>query len=386
MENFYYFNPTKLLFGQGMLANIVHEIPKGKRILLIYGLGSIKTNGIYSQVIKELYQYEIHEFLGIKSNPDYETCMEAILFIKEKKIDFLLAIGGGSVIDATKFISIASYYNETIEPWDFMLKNKEAPTESIPFGCVLTVPGTGSEMNNGFVISRYNTKEKISYSSIFTYPKFSIIDPTFSYSLSREQRSNGITDTFIHVLEQYMVEREDYLLHDRQSEAILLEIIDIAGKVINIPNDYNAMSSFLWCSTQALNSHLSRGVKTDWSTHFIGHEITAEYGIDHAKTLSILLCGVWRNQFDYKKNKLAQYANRVFNMEGNIEELANSAILNTEKFMKELNMPTRFSDCNLDATKICNKILQRIAKKEINLGENKNINANNIKEIILSRA
>jgi NADP-dependent alcohol dehydrogenase len=286
MFNFTYHNPVRIELGRGTIARVGKLIPRNKKVVLIYGKGSIKQNNVYQQVTQALAKHEVTEFSGIEPNPEYETCLRAVQEIKKHGGDFLLAVGGGSVLDATKFIAAVVYYKGE-EPWDLMLRKAKVES-AVELGCVLTLPATGSEMNCGFVISKKETGEKLPLMSPHVYPRFSILDPETTFSLSKVQLRNGIVDAMVHVLEQYIAKESRAALQDRQSEAILLTLIDRARSILADPPDYDARADFMWCSTNALNGLIGCGVSQDWATHMIGHELTALHGLDHGQSLAAI--------------------------------------------------------------------------------------------------
>jgi len=329
--------------------------------MMIYGGGSIKKNGIYMQVLAVLKDYQVIEFSGIEPNPHYETAMKAVGIVKKEKVDFLLAVGGGSVIDATKFIAAAALYN-TGEPWDILAKGAVVKA-SLPIGTVLTLPATGSEMNMGSVITRKSTDEKFSFLTPFSFPKFSVLMPEAAASLPKRQVANGIVDAYVHVIEQYLTYPANVPLQDRFAESILLTLIEEALKVYANPADYDAMANLMWCATMALNGTISCGVPSDWSVHMIGHELTAFYEIDHARTLAIVLPGIWKALRNEKKEKLLQYAQRVWNIEnGSDDEKINKAIQKTVDFFESLEIPTKLSNYNL-GNDVIDRIVERFEKR-----------------------
>lgn len=343
MKNFVYKNPTKIIFGKGQIENLKNEIPQDTKVLLLYGGGSIKKNGIYEQVIAALQGYEVVEFGGVPANPEYQVAMEAVEVIKKENIGYILAVGGGSVIDAAKFISAAVEYKGD-DAWD-LLANRMQPESAMPFGAVLTLPATGSEMNSGFVLSHREKKEKLALSSPLLFPQFSILDPTVIVSIPKRQLVNGIVDAFNHTLEQYMTYSVGADLQDRFAESILATLMGEAPKIIENPSDYTVASNFMWSCTMALNGLISQGVPTDWAIHAMGHELTALYGIDHARTLAIVGMPHYRYNFEDKKGKLAQYAERVLGItEGTVEEKANKAIERIELFYHSLEVKTKLSE------------------------------------------
>lgn len=341
MENFEFHNPVKILFGKGQIARIGEEIPAGARILMTYGGGSIKANGVYDQVRAALKDRPVLQFGGIEPNPRLETLLRAVEVCRAEGIDFLLAVGGGSVLDGTKLIAAAVHFAG--DPWDIVAKS--APLKKVvPLGVVLTLPATGSEMNFFAVITKWATREKLPFGHPLIYPRFSVLDPETTFSLPRRQISNGIVDAFMHVLEQYMTYPAKAALQDRMAEAILLTLIEEGPKSVADPRDYDARANFMWCATMALNGLIAVGVPQDWSTHMIGHEITALHGLDHGQTLAIILPGLLEVKRDTKREKLLQYAERVWGIEaGEPEERITAAIARTRSFFEQVGVPTRLS-------------------------------------------
>ena len=382
MNNFEYKNPTKILFGKDQTTKLSQEVPRDANVLLLYGGGSIKKNGVYNQVMNALHKHNVIEFGGIPPNPEYSVLMEALEVIKKEKIDFLLAVGGGSVIDGTKFLSAAAFFDGK-EPWDIMTK-RVPMNQGMPFGVVLTLPATGSEMNSGFVITRDETKEKLSQGGEAFHPQFSILDPEVVKSIPQRQLANGIADAFMHVMEQYMTYPIGGNLQDRFSEGILQTLIEVAPAIMKDPSDYEAASNYMWSCTMALNGLISKGVPEDWAVHMMGHELTALFGIDHARTLAILAPSHFKYNFDAKKAKLAQYAERVWNViEGSEEEKANSAIVKTEEFFHSLDIKTKLSEYTDDYAGTAEEIAKRFTERKwIGLGENRSLNPEDAKKIV----
>jgi NADP-dependent alcohol dehydrogenase len=382
MLNFEYKNPTKILFGKDQIANIAKEIPKDAHVLMVYGGGSIKTNGVYEDVKAALNGFLVTEFGGIPANPEYETLMDALHIIKKENITYLLAVGGGSVIDGTKFLSSAALFDGP-EPWDILSKSIRTE-KGMPFGTVLTLPATGSEMNSGAVITRRATQEKLGMGGPGLFPQFSILDPRVIKSIPDRQIANGITDAFTHVLEQYLTYPTQALLQDRIAESILKTLIDIAPIILKDKSNYEAASDFMWSCTMALNGLIQKGVPTDWSVHAIGHELTALYNIDHARTLAILAPNIYRYKFENKKEKLAQYAERVWNIQtGTIDEKATQAIQKTEAFFQSLGIKTKLSEYTDDYKKCATFAAERLKSRGwIALGERKDITPNDVMNII----
>jgi NADP-dependent alcohol dehydrogenase len=382
MNNFEFKNPTKIIFGKDSIANLKNEIPENAKVLMLSGKGSIKKNGIYEQVKSALSNFEVVEFEGIPANPEYAVLMDALKVIKEQKITFLLAVGGGSIIDGTKFLSSAALY-EGDTPWN-ILANNIPTTKGMPFGTVLTMPATGSEMNSGAVITRKETQEKLGMGGPGLFPQFSILDPQVIQSIPQKQLANGITDAFTHVLEQYMTYPAGAALQDRFAESILQTLIEVAPIILKNPSDYNAASNYMWSCTMALNGLIQKGVPTDWAIHAIGHELTALYGIDHARTLAIIAPSHYKYNFKTKKEKLAQYAERVWNItDGNVEEKAQVAIELTEAFFNDLGIATKLSEYTTEFEGTAQKIGERFTKRGwLGLGEHKSLAPTDVEKIV----
>ena len=381
MNNFIYQNPTKIIFGDGQIERLSKEIPANSKILMLYGGGSIKKNGVYDQTTEALKNHQIIEFGGVPANPEYEILMEAVEVVKKEKIDFILAVGGGSVIDGAKFISAASTYDG--DTWE-MVKTKAKIEDAIPFGTVLTLPATGSEMNSGFVVSRRETKEKLSMGSPLLFPQFSILDPNVINSIPERQVVNGIVDAFNHVLEQYMTYPIGADLQDRFAESILSTLVNDAPKVLENKEDYAAKANFMWSCTMALNGLISQGVPTDWAVHAMGHELTALYGIDHARTLAIIGIPHYKHNFEAKKEKLAQYAERVWGItEGSLEDKAKQAIDKTEEFYHSLGVKTKLSEYAENIEKTAETIEQRFTERGWSgIGENQIVTPQDARKIL----
>jgi len=343
MKNFEFKNPTKIIFGKGEIKKIAAEIPADAKVLLLFGGGSIKKNGIYEQVKTALKEFKVEEFGGIPPNPEYSILTKALNVIKDKNITFLLAVGVGSVIDVTKFLSSAALY-EGDNAWDILAKGIRTE-KGMPFGTVLTLPATGSEMNSGAVITNAETKQKLPMGGPGLFPVFSILDPTAVSTVPERQIANGLADSFTHVLEQYMTYPAGALLQDRLAESIMQTIIEVAPVILKNPSDYEAASNFMWSCTMALNGLIQKGVPTDWAIHMMGHELTALYGIDHARTLAILTGSHYTYNFETKKEKLAQYAERVWKVtEGSLEEKAKKGIDKTVGFFHSIGIDTKLSE------------------------------------------
>jgi len=382
MNNFEFKNPTKVLFGKDQITKLTEEIPENAKVLLLYGGGSIKKNGIYDQVKTALKNFDVAEFGGIPANPEYAVLMDALKVIKDENITFLLAVGGGSVIDGTKFLSAAALY-EGDSPWELVTEEKPIQ-EGMPFGTVLTLPATGSESNSGAMITRKETKDKLSMGGPGLFPVFSILDPQVIRSIPERQLVNGITDAFTHVLEQYITYPSDAYLQDRFSESIMQTLIEVAPKVLKDPSDYIPASNFMWSCTMALNGLIQNGVPTDWAVHAIGHELTVLFGIDHARTLAIIAPSHYKYNFEAKKEKLAQYAERVWNItEGSTDEKALAAIEKTESFFNELGIDTKLSQYTKDYSGTAELISKRFTERGwLGLGEHKSLKPSDAEKIV----
>jgi NADP-dependent alcohol dehydrogenase len=383
MYNFEYKNPVKIIFGKDTISKVANEIPGNAKILLTYGGGSIKKNGVYDQVMNALKGVELLEFGGIEANPHYETCMKAVEIVKAENIDFLLSVGGGSVLDATKFIAAAALYQKG-DPWDILVKRGKV-ADAIPIGAVLTLPATGSEMNGNSVITRISTLEKMAFSSPKVMPLFSILDPECVFTLPDRQVANGIVDAFVHVMEQYLTFDVNSPLQDRFAESILTTLIEEGPKVLADRNDYDAAANFMWSATMALNGLIGVGVAQDWATHGIGHELTAFHGIDHARTLAIVLPGVMNIKRESKKEKILQYGKRIWGInEGTDNEKIDAAIAKTVEFFESVGLPTTLPEYDVPEESVT-KIVARFEKRGYKLGEKADIGYQEIEQILMDR-
>lgn len=367
MNNFIFRNPTKLVFGKGMISKLAELIPADKRIMITFGGGSVKRNGVYDEVTAALAGREWVEFWGIEPNPSIETLREAIALGREHNVDFLLAVGGGSVIDGTKLISAGLRYDG--DAWD--LVRKGAYYDTLPLGTVLTLPATGSEMNSGAVISRHETKEKYPFYS--NYPCFSILDPEKTFTLPEHQIAAGLSDTFVHVMEQYLTTEGQSRVMDRWAEGLLQTVIEIAPRIRANRHDYDLMADFMLTATMALNGFIALGVAQDWATHMIGHELTALHGMTHGATLAIVFNGTLRVLRDQKRAKILQYGARVWGIdEGSEEERIDRTIARTEEFFRSLGLSTRLSEAGIGEETIA-EIERRFNAAGVAYGEAKNV-------------
>ena len=351
MNQFNFYNPTKIIFGRDRFNELNHLVPKDAKVLVLYGGGSVKRFGTLDRVLAALPNREILEFGGIEANPRYETLMKAVDLVRAEKIDFLLAVGGGSVIDGTKFIALASYYEgdglDLLRDRSITANLKQA----LPLAAVLTLAATGSEMNRGGVVS--SPIGKLGFGNDLVFPKFSLVDPSLTFTLPETQVANGVVDTFVHVMEQYMTYPAEGRFQDRTSEGILKTLIEIGRATIDNPTDYDLRANLVWCATMGLNGLIGAGVPQDWATHRIGHELTALFGIDHAKTLAIIMPSLWNIMRETKREKLLQYGERVLNITtGSEENRIDQIIETTRQFFESLGIKTRLSDYGIGAEQI----------------------------------
>ena len=380
MNNFIFQNPTKLIFGKGQIARLSKELPKNGKILVTFGGGSVKKNGVYDQVISALEGFDYQEFWGIEPNPKVETLRKAVDICKRDNIDFLLAVGGGSVLDGTKLIAAAAMIES--DAWELVC-NPKLYGGTLPFASVMTLPATGSEMNRGAVISNLATGEK--YAFYNTYPKFSILDPQTTFSLPPYQIACGLADTFVHVMEQYLTVIDVAPLMDRWAEGVLQTIIEVAPKVRANQNDYDAMATYMLAATMGLNGFIAMGVSQDWATHMIGHEITALTGLTHGHTLVIVLPAVMDVMREQKGDKIIQYGERVWGItEGSRDERIDRTIAATEEFFRSLGLATRLSENNI-GKEVAEQVVLRFKERGTLLGENENIDYLTVEKILSQR-
>lgn len=378
MFDFQYHNPVRIVFGRGSIAKLAGLVPADGPVLLTYGGGSIQANGVHAQVLDALKGRKVLEFGGIEPNPRYETLMKAVEQGRREKAAFLLAVGGGSVLDGTKFIAAAIPFSDG-DPWR-IVANGAPVGAAVPLGAVLTLPATGSEMNDYGVISRDSTGEKLPFGSPLVYPRFSVLDPATSFSLPPRQVANGIVDSYVHVLEQYLTYPVGAPLQDRQAEAVLLTLIEEGPKTLADPTDYESRANLFWCATQALNGAIACGVPQDWSTHFIGHELTALYGIDHAQSLALVLPGVLRVRLEAKRDKLRQYGERIFGTPD-----PETAIARTEAFFRSLGVKTTLAEYGIPV-EAADKVAERLEARHARLGEKEDMTYAQVREAIRQRA
>ncbi len=371
MQNFTFHNPTAILFGQGRIADLPGQIPAGARVLITYGGGSVVKTGTLAEVKAALAGLTIFEFGGIEPNPTLETLMQAVELARREGVDFLLAVGGGSVIDGTKFIAAAIPYEG--DPWRILLKPSSIQS-AVPFGSVLTLAATGSEMNNGAVITRRASNDKLPFSSPHVFPRFSVLDPSKTFTLPPRQVANGVVDAFVHVIEQYITYPSDAKVQDRFAEGLLLTLIEEGPKALAEPEDYAVRANLMWTATLALNGLIGAGVPQDWSTHLLGHELTALHGLDHAQTLAVVLPAMLQVRRAEKRDKLLQYAERVWDLrEGDPEARIDAAIAKTRQFFESLQVKTHLSDYGIDKNAIPPLLAQLERHRMTALGERQSV-------------
>ena len=380
MHNFTYYNPTRVVFGPKSIAQLSELLPTEGVILMVMGTGSVKKNGVYEQVEAALGGRKVVEFEGVEPNPEYEICMKAVETARAVGATFLLSVGGGSVLDAVKFIASALKF-EGDEPWDILEKGTPV-TDAMPLGCVLTLPATGSEVNGNSVVSRRARGQKLAFSSPKVMPQFSILDPATTLTLSERQTANGIVDTFVHVMEQYLTYDVVTPLQDRQAEAILKTLVEIAPRLRKDPQDLGARSTLMWCAANALNGLLGCGTVQDWSTHVIGHELTALHGLDHARTLAIVLPAMMKHQRAQKRDKIIQFGKRVWDITGlSDDETIDKAVAATETFFAEAGCPTTLSAYDL-SIESCLPAAAKLAERGMVIGERGDIDPKAVEAIL----
>ncbi|OIR06291.1 alcohol dehydrogenase YqhD [mine drainage metagenome] len=384
MENFTFHNPTRIHFGRGQIAKLTSELNSDSRILLLAGGGSIRTNGVYTQVKAALGSHPVFELWGVEANPDYDTLMKAVDLCRRERINLILAVGGGSVLDGAKFVAAAVPFKG--EPWDILAKN--APVESaLPIGAVLTLPATGSEANGAAVISRRAIGEKLAFLSPHIFPRFSIIDPETTFSLPARQVGNGIGDAFTHVMEQYLTYPVNAEVQDRFAESILRILIEVGPKTLATPTDYDLRANLCWAATWALNTAIGMGVPQDWASHVIGHEITALHGVDHARTLAIVLPSLMNVQQAQKRQKILQYGARVWGItEGSEQARVDATIAKTRGFYESIGLKTHLSDYGIDVAVAANVANRLAARGVTKIGERGDITPETVEKILRQAA
>ncbi|WP_341224443.1 iron-containing alcohol dehydrogenase [uncultured Arcticibacterium sp.] len=379
-NNFTLHNPVKIIFGKGTIAQLPKNIPANAKVMLTYGGGSIFSNGVHEQVINALTGYDIIEFGGIEANPTFETLMAGVEVARKENVNFLLAVGGGSVLDGTKFMAAAIPF-EGGDEWNNIVRKRSQFSAALPIGSVMTLPATGSEMNSIAVISKKETDEKFGMGNSFLYPQFSVLDPETTYSLPKRQVANGVADAFTHVMEQYLTYPVGGEIQDRFAEGILQTLVSVGQRTIANPEDYEARANLVWAATVALNGWIKVGVPQDWATHQIGHELTALHGIDHARTLAIVMPYLMRYKMEAKKDKMIQYAMRVWELSGTDEELVEGAIQKTIDFYESLGIPTSGTAYGIGEATIT-EIARRFEERGNAFGEHADIDAKAASDIL----
>lgn len=383
MQNFEFYNPTKIVFGNDTIARLADFVPLKARVLILYGGGSAQKNGTLDEVRAALGARQVQEFGGIEPNPTFETLMRAVEKIRTEKLDYLLAVGGGSVIDGTKFVAAAVNFNG--DPWEILLKFGQNITSALPFGSVLTLPATGSEMNSGSVITRKETHTKLAFMSSHVFPQFSILDPSKTHTLPKQQIANGVVDAFVHIVEQYLTYPVAGMAQDRFAEGLLQTLIEIGPKAIETPEDADVRANLMWVATLALNGLIGAGVPQDWATHMIGHELTAAYGIDHARTLAIVLPALLNEQRKQKHDKLLQYGQRVWGINsGSDEQRITATIEATRDFFERMGVPTSLSAYKLGNDAVDLVIKQLTANGMTQLGEHADVTPEVSRRILIA--
>lgn len=370
MHNFEYYNPTRIVFGEGSIPRLADLVLADARVLVLYGGGSAERNGTRAEVEAALGERRFQRFGGIEPNPTYETLMQAVEQIRRDKLDFLLAVGGGSVVDGTKFVAAAVDYPG--DPWHILETRGKQITKALPIGAVLTLPATGSEVNCAAVVTRKALQAKLGFGNPLLYPRFAVLDPVKTYTLPPRQIANGVVDAFVHVMEQYVTQPAKAAVQDRYAESLLLTLIETGPQALAHPTDYDVRANLMWAATQALHGAVGAGVPQDWATHMIGHEITALYGLDHAQTLAVVLPNLLDVRRDVKRAKLLQYADRVWGLRAGDEDARiDQAIAHTRAFFEALGVRTRLADYGVGAEAVERIVAQLEAHRMVKLGEDR---------------
>lgn len=370
MHNFEYYSPTRIVFGEGSIPRLADLVPADARVLVLYGGGSAERNGTLAEVEAALGDRTFQRFGGIEPNPTYETLMKAVEQIRRDKLDFLLAVGGGSVVDGTKFVAAAVDYPE--DPWHILETRGKQIATALPIGAVLTLPATGSEVNCAAVVTRKALQAKLGFGNPLLYPRFAVLDPVKTYTLPPRQIANGVVDAFVHVMEQYVTQPAKAAVQDRYAESLLLTLIETGPQALAHPTDYDVRANLMWAATQALHGAVGAGVPQDWATHMIGHEITALYGLDHAQTLAVVLPNLLDVRRDVKRAKLLQYADRVWGLRtGDEDARIDQAIAQTRAFFEALGVRTRLADYGIGAEAVERIVAQLEAHRMVKLGEDR---------------
>ncbi|GHA16138.1 iron-containing alcohol dehydrogenase [Oceanisphaera arctica] len=383
MQDFSFYNPTRIEFGAGKIASLNQLVPTDARVLVLFGGESARRTGTLDEVTAALGDREVQLFGGIEPNPSFETLMEAVALVRSNDIDFLLAVGGGSVIDGTKFVAAAALFDG--DAWEILKQGGQNIERALPFGTVLTLPATGSEMNKGSVITRKALQAKLPFMSEQVYPLFSVLDPVKTYTLPTRQVANGVVDAFVHVMEQYLTYPAQAPVQDRFAEGLLQTLIEIGPKALAEPEDYQTRASLMWTATLALNGLIGAGVPQDWASHMLGHELTALHNLDHAQTLAVVLPEMLRQRKATKLGKLVQYAERVWDIrEGSDDDKAEAAIERTREFFESVGVKTRLGDYGLGAEHIDGIIDSLKNHGMVALGEHGDVTPEHCRQILLA--
>ena len=385
MENFTYYNPTRIHFGRGQIASLDKELPKSARVLLLAGGGSIRRNGVYDQVKKALGGRTTFEFFGVEANPDYDTLMKAVAVAKRERVDWILPVGGGSVLDGAKFVAAAIGYEG--DPWEILVTRAEKLKGMLPIGAVLTLPGTGSEANGASVISRRSIREKLAFISPLAFPRFSVLDPETTLTLPERQIANGVGDAFTHVLEQYLTFPARAAVQDRFAESVMRVLIDEGPRSVKDPGDYDSRANVVWAATWALNGAIGVGVPQDWASHTIGHELTALHGIDHARTLAVVVPSLIAVQREGKAAKMIQFGERVWGIrDGSDAARVDAVIEKTRGFYESLGLRTRLKDYEVGVS-TASEVAGRLKKRGVTvMGERGDITPEVVERILRQAA
>ena len=381
MQDFDFFNPTRIVFGQGRIKELDRLVPAEARVLVLYGGGSVLANGTLQEARAALGQRFVVEFAGIEPNPTYENLMNAVELARREQVDFLLAVGGGSVIDGTKFVAAAVPFQG--DPWEILLQRGRNVGTALPFGSVLTLPATGSEMNSGSVITRRELKAKLAFGSPKVFPVFSVLDPAKTFTLPPRQIANGVVDAFVHVMEQYLTFPDHAHVQDRFAEGLLLTLMELGPKALAAPQDYDVRASLMWAATLALNGLIGAGAPQDWATHMIGHELTAQFGIDHAQTLAVVLPSVLWERRAGKGAKLLQYGERVLGItQGTEAERIEAAIQGTRAFFEAMGIATRLGQYGVGPESVDTLVGQLKAHGMTALGERRDLTLEDSRRVL----
>ncbi|EHZ7123144.1 iron-containing alcohol dehydrogenase [Vibrio vulnificus] len=375
---FTYSNPTQIFFGQGQIQAIKSAVPSDQKILVIYGGGSIKRNGVYDQIVSALEGYNWLEFSGVEANPTKETLDKAVAIVKEQEIDFILAVGGGSVIDGSKYVAASAHYQG--DGWDILV-GKHQVTSATPLGAVLTLPATGSESNSGAVITKAETQDKLAFLSPYVQPKFAVMDPDVMKTLPEKQLLNGIVDAWVHVCEQYITRPAGAMVQDAYAEALLKTLKNLGDRFAERDSD-EWRANLMWAANQALNGLIGSGVPQDWATHMVGHELTALWAVDHARSLAIVQPSLLRNQIEYKRAKLEQMGREVFGLE-NGEQLAERTIDAIEAFYHSLDVSTKLTEHKENKEEAIEAVVTQLTNHGmVALTENQSVTPEQVRKIL----